>query len=63
MMETLIVMLIIAAAAVYVGRVFYKGFNKKGGCACGCTCCGISDACRDLTTGGTGESHTTRQDR
>ncbi len=44
-METLLVILIVVAAAVYVARVFYKGFKQKDGCACGCTCCSISDSC------------------
>ena len=44
-METVVVILIIAAAAIYVGWVFYKGFRQKDGCACGCTCCSISDSC------------------
>jgi hypothetical protein len=44
-MEIVVVILIIAAAAVYVGWVFYKGFRQKDGCACGCTCCSISDSC------------------
>jgi flagellar basal body-associated protein FliL len=47
MMELLIVVLIVLAAAVYVGRVFYKGFKQKDGCACGCTCCSISDSCSE----------------
>jgi hypothetical protein len=44
-MEIVVVILIIAAAAVYVGWVFCKGFRQKDGCACGCTCCSISDSC------------------
>ena len=44
-METVVVILIIVAAAVYVGWVFYKGFRQKDGCACGCICCSISDSC------------------
>ncbi len=44
-METVVVILIIAAAAIYVGWVFYRGFRQKDGCACGCTCCSISDSC------------------
>jgi flagellar basal body-associated protein FliL len=47
MMEIVIVVLIVIAAAVYVGRVFYKGFKQKDGCACGCACCSISDSCSD----------------
>ena len=46
-MELVIIVLIVAVAAVYVGRVFYKGFKQKDGCACGCTCCSISDSCSE----------------
>lgn len=46
-MQTLIVILIVVAAAAYVGRRFYTGLKKKEGCACGCTCCDISDSCSD----------------
>jgi len=49
-METIIVVLIVAAAAVYVGRVFIRGFLKKGDCACGCSCCQLSDSCTEATS-------------
>lgn len=44
-METLIVVLIVAVAAIYVGRVFYRGFIQKKSCACGCNGCDIADSC------------------
>jgi hypothetical protein len=44
-MQTLIVAVIIVAAAGYVGWVFYRGFKQKDGCACGCSCCSIADSC------------------
>jgi flagellar basal body-associated protein FliL len=50
-METLLVVLIVVAAAVYVGRIFYRGFKSKDGCACGCTCCGIADSCSQPAAG------------
>jgi hypothetical protein len=50
-MQTLIVILIVAVAALYVGRVFYNGFKQKQGCACGCTCCSISDSCSEPAAG------------
>ena len=50
-MQTLIVILIVAVAAVYVGRIFYNGFKQKEGCACGCTSCSISDSCSEPATG------------
>ena len=46
-MELFIVILLVIAAAVYVGRVFYRGFRRKGDCACGCTCCDIADSCSE----------------
>ncbi len=48
-MQTIIVALIIIAAALYVGRVFLKGFKKQGDCACGCTSCSLADSCTDPT--------------
>lgn len=46
-MQTALVILIVAAAAVYVGRVAYNGFMHKQDCACGCTGCGIADTCTE----------------
>lgn len=43
-METLIVLAIVAVAAVYVGRIFYKGVSAKNGCG-GCSCCQNADTC------------------
>jgi hypothetical protein len=50
-MQTALVILIVAVAAIYVGRVFYKGFKQKQNCACGCSCCGIADTCSALPEG------------
>jgi len=63
MMETLIVILIVAAAAAYVGRIFYKGFKQKDGCACGCTCCSISDSCSQPAASSTGDAPAVQKDR
>jgi hypothetical protein len=63
MMETLIVILIVAVAAVYVGRIFYKGFKQKDGCACGCTCCSISDSCSEPAAGKTRDTSPSQADR
>jgi hypothetical protein len=63
MMETLIVILIVAAAAVYVGRIFYKGFKQKDGCACGCTCCSISDSCSQPAAGNGRDTAPAQEDR
>jgi hypothetical protein len=46
-METLIVFLIVAVAAAYVGRIFYRGFKQKNSCGCACTCCTLSDSCME----------------
>jgi len=62
-METLIVILIVAAAAVYVGRIFYKGFKQKDGCASGCTCCSVSDSCSQPAAGSTREPAPVEEDR
>jgi len=43
-MQTVIVILSVVAAAVYLGRVFYKSIKQTDGCSCGCTGCGVSDA-------------------
>jgi len=34
----LIIMLVVLAAVVYVGRTFYKQFSGRGGCSAGCSC-------------------------
>jgi hypothetical protein len=44
-MQTLIVILIVAIAALYVGRVFYRRMVQQKRCACGCSGCDITDAC------------------
>jgi hypothetical protein len=62
-METLIVIVIVAVAAVYVGRIFYKGFKQKDGCACGCTCCSISDSCSQPAVSSTGDTPAVKEDR
>jgi len=41
-MQTIIVILIVAAAAFFTGRKFYRGFRGRGGCGCGC-----EDSCED----------------
>jgi hypothetical protein len=60
-MQTLIVILIVAIAAIYVGRVFYRGMVQKKRCACGCCGCDISDACSpppaDATDPGNPSNH------
>lgn len=62
-METLIVVLIVLVAAVYVGRVFYNGFKQKNGCSSGCTCCSISDSCSQPPTGDTRDTSAGRVER
>lgn len=62
-MQTTIVILIVAAAAVYVGRIFYRGFRQKDGCSCGCTCCSISDSCSQPEAGKVPDPSASQADR
>ena len=62
-METLIVILIVAAAAFYVGRIFYRGFKQKDDCACGCTCCSVADSCSQPAAGSAGDPAPVAEDR
>ena len=62
MMEILIVIVIVAAAAVYVGRIFYNGFKQKDGCACGCACCSISDSCDQPAAGNARDASVVQED-
>ncbi|WP_372677241.1 FeoB-associated Cys-rich membrane protein [Desulfosarcina sp.] len=62
-MEILIVILIVAAAAFYVGRIFYKGFKQKDGCSCGCTCCSVSDSCSQPAAGSAADPVPVEKDR
>ena len=38
-MENIIVILIVGVAAGFIGRNFYRKFNKKDQCDCGCSSC------------------------
>ena len=60
-METVIVILIVAIAAIYVGRVFYRGFVQKKSCACGCSGCDIADACGPPSQDTTGPVNDSRR--
>lgn len=44
-MQNLVVAIIVALAAVYVVRTFYKRLKKSNGCSCGCSACGQQDHC------------------
>jgi len=61
-MQTLIVILIVAAAAFYVGRMFYRRLRQKDGCACGCTGCSDSDACSESSAGNPPDTIANRTD-
>ena len=50
-MQTAIVILSVVAAAVYLGRVFYKSIKQTDGCSCGCAGCGLPDACSQPESG------------
>lgn len=59
-MQTTLVILMVAVAAIHVGRVFYKGLKQKENCACGCSACGIVDTCsepRDSRPGNSASDH------
>jgi hypothetical protein len=58
-MQTAVVILIVAIAAVYLAWVFYKGFKQKQSCACGCSGCGIADTCNPPS----GHAHDIPMDR
>ena len=61
-MQTAIVILIVAGAALYVGRVFYRGFKQKESCACGCAGCDISDSCSEPAADGFRQKRPDRTD-
>ena len=41
MAQTLIIIALFSAAIFYVGRMIYKSFTAKTGCASGCGKCGV----------------------
>ncbi len=41
MIQEIVVLVVFAAAVVYVGRLVYQSFRMKTGCASGCGKCGI----------------------
>ncbi|MGV3589440.1 MAG: FeoB-associated Cys-rich membrane protein [Adhaeribacter sp.] len=43
MIQQIIILLLFIAAAVYVGRLVYKSFTAKSGCAKGCGACATID--------------------
>lgn len=47
-METIFVLLIIVAAAVYVFRIFYTVSKKGSSCTCGCDACDTASGCTDI---------------
>ena len=45
-MQHLIIIIVVALAAAYLGRRFYRSFKAAGSeqsCACGCSSCGSAD--------------------
>jgi hypothetical protein len=38
-MQTVVVILILCIAALFVGRRFYRSWKTRGGCGCGCSGC------------------------
>lgn len=47
-MEAIIVSVIVATAAIYVLRLFYKGFKQDESCGCGCSGCSTKGTCDDI---------------
>jgi len=43
MIQQILIILIFAAAVVYLGITVYKAFAAKSGCASGCGKCGVID--------------------
>ncbi len=43
MLQQILVLLIFVGAIYYVGRLVYKSFQSKAGCASGCSKCGAVD--------------------
>jgi hypothetical protein len=43
MIQQIIIGLLFTAALIYVGRLIYKSFQAKSGCATGCGKCGAVD--------------------
>lgn len=43
MIQSILIGLIFAAAAFYLGRMVYRSFQAKEGCASGCGKCGVAD--------------------
>jgi hypothetical protein len=43
MLQQIIVIVVFLAAIAYVGRLVYKSFHVKNGCASGCGKCGAID--------------------
>lgn len=41
MIQEIIIVALFVIAAFYVGRMIYKNFTKKTGCASGCGKCGV----------------------
>ncbi len=49
-LQTIIVILIVAGAAFYLGRRFFNSLKKSDSSACGCGCsgCNIAPTCEEL---------------
>lgn len=50
-METVLVLLIVGFAIIYLLKKFYRSLQKtnepQGGCGCGCTSCSQEDDCNE----------------
>ncbi|MBF9253061.1 FeoB-associated Cys-rich membrane protein [Pontibacter sp. 172403-2] len=43
MVQQIIILLVFIAALAYIGRMLYRNFTVKGGCASGCSGCSAID--------------------
>jgi hypothetical protein len=62
-MEILIILVIVAGAAIYVGRTFYRGLKHNDPCGSGCACCGDADSCGPPADGGARDAPSAPVDR
>ena len=46
-METLLVVLIVAAASAYLIGRFVKTWKQKDACGCGCSGCNVEETCSE----------------
>jgi len=48
MIQSILIGLVFLGAAFYLGRMAYRSFQAKEGCATGCAKCGVAEATKKL---------------